>query len=253
VDDFWNKKGRLFILLNPEAKTPRLSGWLSTVGVTPRGDWVLKTGTTLTMGENQQLETKKAVVLSAVGVVNPASREITRDLAGIDTQLLGRTTSLNIDRAQEQIQKLRFTTLLDSGEGFWGETEFIRGENKTVFFDPQKDTQGPMPIAVAVEKGAMDDPHVKVETGRMVICGNSGFLTDDGLRISETGLDLGLNALNWLLNREQTLGGIAPKEKKTVSLTLSQPELRNLALSLMLGIPGAVALIGVASWWSRRH
>lgn len=253
VGDFWDKKGRLLILLNPEAKTPRLNQWLSTVGVTPRGDWVLKTGTTLAMGENQQLETKRAVILSVVGVVSPESKAITRDLVGIDTQLLGQTTSLNIQRAQEQIQKLRFTTLLDSGEGFWGETEFVRGENKAVFFDPQKDTQGPMPIAVAVEKGAMDDPHVKVETGRMAIFGNSGFLTDDGLRISDTGLDLGLNSLNWLLNREQTLGGIAPKEKKTVSLTLSQPELRNLAVSLMLGIPGVIGLIGAAAWWSRRH
>lgn len=252
IGDFWEKKGRLFVMLNVEAKTPRINAWLSSVGVTPRGDRVLKTGTVLGQGEDGKIGLQKAVILSPTGVITAGSKAITRDLPGIETQLLGPTQSLNIEKAQEQIQKLRFTTLIESGEGFWGDTKFVRGENKPVFFDPKKDTQGPLVLAVAVEKGAVDDPRVKVDTGRMVVIGNAGFLTDDGLRTSEVGIDLALNALNWQLNRENTVGGIPPKEKKTVALTLDETKLRNLALALMLGIPGAAALFGVAIWWSRR-
>lgn len=251
--DFWAKKGRLFVMLNPDAKTPRLYQWLSSVGVTPRGDFILKIGTRLALDANQQIRMQKGVIGDAVGAVPAASKEIMRDLVGIDTQFVGRSTSLNVDRAQEQIQKLRFTTLVEAGNTFWGETEYTRGDEKVPFNDPAKEAQGPLIMGVAVEQGAMADPRVKVDTGRMVVFGNAAFLTDDGLRVADVNLDIGLNALNWLLNREQTVGGIPPKEKKTVALTLTEPQLRQLALSLMLGIPGVVGLFGLVTWWSRRN
>jgi hypothetical protein len=253
LGDFWEKKGRLILLLNVEHKTPRLNQWLSNIGITPRGDHVLKTGTVLQQGEDGNIGLKKGIILTATADVTPASKEITRDLAGVATQLLGSSESLNIDKTQEQIQKLRFTTVLQSGEGFWGDVKFTRGEDKPVFFDPNKDTQGPVVMAVAVEKGAMTDEHVKVETARMVVFGNADFLTDKGLQVSgDTGLDLVLNSVNWLLNRENTLGGIPPKEKKPTTLALDEKQLRNLALSLMFGIPGVVAFFGIAIWMSRR-
>ena len=56
IGDFWEKKGRLFVMLNVEAKTPRINAWLSSVGVTPRGDRVLKTGTVLGQGEDGKIE-----------------------------------------------------------------------------------------------------------------------------------------------------------------------------------------------------
>jgi ABC-type uncharacterized transport system len=252
IADFWAKKGRLLVLLNPEAKTPRLNEWLSSVGITPRGDHVLKTGKVLGQGENGQPGLQDAIMLSPLGVIAAASKDVTHDIAGIDTQFLGSTESLSIENAQEQIQKLRFTTLVESGEGFWGESDYVRGENKRPYFDPKKDTQGPLVLGVAVEKGAMDDPRVKVDTGRMIVFGNADFLTDKGLQLSDVNIDLGLNSLNWLLNREQMLGGIAPKEKTKVALTLTEAQLRNLALTLMLGIPGVVAILGFLTWGSRR-
>jgi hypothetical protein len=36
----------------------------------------------------------------------------------------------------------------------------------------------------------------------MIVTTNSDFLTDAGVQQNETGLDFGLNSINWLLNRE---------------------------------------------------
>jgi hypothetical protein len=253
LGDFWEKKGRLILLLNVERKTPRINQWLDSVGITPRGDHVLKTGTVLSQNEDGSVGLKNGIILTATVSVVPTSKDITRDLAGVGLQLLGSTESLYIKKEQEQIQKQRFTTILESGEGFWGDNKFVRGEEKPVFFDPQKDTQGPVVVAVAVEKGAIADPHVKVETGRMVVFGNADFLTDKGLQVAgDTGLDLVLNSVNWLLNRENMVGGIPPKEKKNTSLALDEKQLRNLALSLMFGIPLVIAFFGFATWMSRR-
>src|SRR5690606_937596 len=137
-------------------------------------------------------------------------------------------------------------------EGFWGETEFKSGETKPVYFDPQKDKIGPVTIGAALEKGAMEDPRVKVETARMVFFGNAGFLKDDGLRLSEVGIDLAMNALNWMTNRDELVAGSAPKEKKPVSLHLDERQLGTLALTVLAIIPAIIGLIGFVTWWQRR-
>jgi len=86
-----------------------------------------------------------------------------------------------------------------------------------------------------------------------VVFGNADFLTDKGLQLAgDPGLDLVLNSVNWLLNRENFASGIPPKEKKTTTLALDEKQLRNLALSLMFGIPLVVAFFGIATWMSRR-
>jgi len=97
-------------------------------------------------------------------------------------------------------------------------------------------------------------PGVKVPTARAIVIGNSGFLTDGGLSQYEYGLDFGLNAVNYALNREQGAGvGIPPKEKKLTALTLSDAQLNKLVFTAVLGLPMLVAAFGIATWFQRRH
>jgi ABC-type uncharacterized transport system involved in gliding motility auxiliary subunit len=95
------------------------------------------------------------------------------------------------------------------------------------------------------------DPRVKVETSRMVLTGNAAFLSNEGLRVSEAGLDFGVNSLNWLINREQ-LAGIPPKSKPAVSLSLTETQMGRLALTVIGIIPSTAALIGIFVWLRRR-
>jgi len=255
IHDFWeSRKGRLFILLNPYAKTLRLADWLITQGITPQEDRLIRTGAFIAIDQaagTQQVKT--GTISQAAFVIHDSGTSITsKDLVGVSKQLLGATESLLLDQTKETTAKMKFFPLLESGEGFWGETDPTDTAERPAYFDPKKDHIGPLNIAVAAEKGGVADRRVKVDTSRLVVVGNAELLGNNAYRLSEgINIDFAVNALNWLLDREQLIG-IPPKEKKSVALSLDETQLRNLAIVLMVGVPGFVALLGVLNWWQRR-
>ena len=252
LGDFWANNGRLMVLLNPFARTPRLTAWLGGRGIMPQEDRVLRTGTFLQMDGEGKPQLTTGPITNAVFVIADSRTKITKDLAGLSKPLLGTTQSLQTEPSKVVTDKLKYIPLLLSGEGFWGETDIAGGEDKQVFFDPKKDHMGPLTLAVAVEKGGVDDKRVKVDTSRLVVFGNAEVLGNNAYRLSEgLSADLTVNALNWLLDREELIG-IAPKEKKNVALSLNEKQLRNIALGVMAVLPGIVALFGFLNWWQRR-
>ena len=251
LSDFWDKNGRVFVLLNPFAKTQRLAEWLSAQGIIPQDDRVIRTGKVLKTVDGEP-KVVTAVIGNPTFVVMDSHTSITKDIEGLSKQLLGTTQSLQIDQARATTAKLRIAPLLQSGEGFWGETDLSGGENKNVFFDPKRDHMGPLNLAVAVEKGAVQDERVKVESSRLVVVGNAELLGNNAYRLSEgASTDLTVNILNWLLDREEVIG-IPPKEKKSLTISLDEKQLRNIALGVMGIVPGIVALFGLLVWWQRR-
>lgn len=251
LEDFWQKKGRVFVLLNPFARTPRLTAWLNAQGIIPQDDRVIGLGNFLGMDENGNPKVTKGTIKDAGFVVLNSRTKMTKDLEGASKRLLGATQSLQIDRAVEQTAKLKMMPLLASVEGFWGETD-LAGDEEQASFDPKKDHMGPLNLAVAVEKGGVSDVRVKVETSRLVVVGNAEMLGGNAYRLSEgISIDLSVNALNWLLDREELIG-IPAKEKKNVTLSLDDKQLRNIAIAVMAIIPGIVAVFGLLNWWQRR-
>jgi hypothetical protein len=237
--EYWEKNGRLFIALDPARPTPRLHAFLAANGVRPQDDRVLRL---VKLGNIQ------GVIREVTGVVKPGAPS-TKRLEGITVQFLGQTQSLAIDANAAGSAQATATPLIEAAEDFFGESEYRGGEGgPPIFFDPKKDHGPPLAIAVGVEKGAVSG--VNVETGRMIVVGNAEFLKDEAL--TEAGLDFALGGLNWMLNREE-LVGVAPKERKTFTLQLSEKQIGNIALTVMGLIPAIVALLGVAQWWQRRN
>jgi len=252
VSDYWNdRKGRLFLFLGANNKTARLTQWLSSQGITPQDDVVLRVGTML-VTENGQFGVRPGTVTKAVGVVPSSAKSVLKDIIGFDLELAGFTQSISVDPAKTAQEKLRVLPLLTSSAEYWGETEYNPQDTKAAAKDPEKDHPGPLTLAIAAEKGGIEDPRVKVETSRMVLIGNSGFVSNEGLRASESGLDFAINSINWLINREQ-LAGIPPKPKQAVRLSLNENQMGQIALTVMGIIPGLVALLGCVAWWKRRH
>ncbi len=250
--DFWQKNGRIFVLLNPFAQTPRLSDFIAAQGIAPQADRVVKMGTYLQYDDQGKPQLVSGVEGKATFVVMNSGTKITKDLAGLSKQFLGATQSLRPDEAQQAMHKTKVIPLLQSAEGFWGETEITGGDEKQVFFDPKKDHMGPLTLAAAVEKGGVEDERVKVESARMIVVGNAELLGNNAYRLSEgLSADFTISALNWLLDREDVIG-IAPKEKKTVTLSLNEKQLSDIALAVMGILPGIVVLFGVLNWWQRR-
>lgn len=252
LTDFWDKKGRIFVLLNPFAKTTRLTEWIGAQAVVPQDDRVLRTGTFLQTDAEGKPQLTTGVVNNTTFIVLDSHTKITKDLAGLSKQFLGATQSLLIDQTQQAIAKVKVIPFLQSGEGYWGETDISNGDDKQVFFDPKKDHMGPLPLAAAVEKGGVDDQRVKVDSSRLIVIGNAEFLSSNSYRLSEgVSADITVNSLNWLLDREDVIG-IPPKEKKNVTLNLNEEQLRQIALGVMVLLPGIVAFFGFLNWWQRR-
>ena len=91
-----------------------------------------------------------------------------------------------------------------------------------------------------------------METSRLIVIGNAELLGVNANRLTEgVSIDLAVNALNWLLDREELMG-IPAKEKKNVTLTLEDKQLHSIGIAVMAIIPGIVALFGLLNWWQRR-
>jgi hypothetical protein len=196
--------------------------------------------------------TKKTVTQAGFVVEDSGTSITPKDFVGLSKQLVGATQSFVLDRSRETTAKIKLFRLLQSGEGFWGETDPVETEDKPSFFDPNRDHMGPLPLAVAAEKGGVADRRVKMDTSRLVAIGNAEFFSNNAYRLTEgVNLDFAINSLNWLLDREE-LVGIPPKEKKSIALSLNETQLRNLALAVMVGVPGFVALLGLLNWLQRR-
>jgi hypothetical protein len=250
VSQYWSKNGRLFLLLDPEGRTDRLDTFLLENCAVPTHDRVLRNSMGFARDENQQIIVKPIVASSPGATYTDSGREVFKELSGITTQLLGPTQSFQLDPKRGQTKSIRLIPLLKSVKEFWGETEFL-SPNETPAFDPTRDHPGPLDLAAAIEKGAVTDRRVNVETSRMIVVGNALWLSDDGLRQAQIGLDFALNSLNWLLNREQLIG-ITPKEKNLVRLDLTEKQLQQIALIVLVAIPGIVALTGFGVWITRR-
>jgi hypothetical protein len=248
LDNYWKNKGRLYIMLNGPAKTPRLNAWLAGNGVAPGGGRLLRTVTVMNLATGQR---DSRVMASAEGKFSEAGRAIIKELAGVNAFFFGATTSLEVDRSKTTTDQLQFTDLAEAGKEFWSELDGAVGP-AIPQRDPAREKEGPFTVAVAIEKGRVEN--VKLDTARMIVVGNSGFLTDGGLSQYDAGLEFGLNTINWLIDREQGAGvGIPPKEKKLTALTLDEAKLRKLAYTAVLGLPALVAFFGVISWFQRRR
>jgi ABC-type uncharacterized transport system involved in gliding motility auxiliary subunit len=142
----------------------------------------------------------------------------------------------------------KVTPLALSSKNSWAEAQPDQVPAK---YDPGTgDVPGPIYLAVAVEKG---DPagvlDMKIRPSRLVVFGDSGFVSNSGLTGGDTSLFM--SSLNWLIDREQLMA-IAPKDVDDTRLKLTREKVRTLFWSTIGVIPALAALVGTALWFRRR-
>lgn len=240
LKDYWDRKGRLFVSLDTTHPLARLTEFFVDNGIRPQDDRVLRLVT---------LAGATGILREVSAVIKPG-HPITKRLAGVDMQFMGQTQSIYLDTQRAQPLGINLTSLIEAGPGYHGETDNSGGEGAPVYFDTKKDHAPPLALAVSVEKGALFDKRVSVDTSRMVVVGNGDFLRDSAL--TESGLDFTLAGINWLLNREDLIA-VAPKERKAFTLNLSDEKMAQILLAVVFGIPGLVAVCGFFAWWQRRN
>ena len=240
--EFWDKQGRILVLLDPAANTPRLRAFLDEVGLKVNDDRLMvfvRTGI-------QELALTRDVQARFLG-----DSPVTSRLADVQTVFVGGTSSLTLDPNRVRAANIRLEPLIQTEKGYFAEKDYNTDDQAKLQADAQKAANSPLTIAASVEKGASADARVQVNSARLVAVSNAAFVQDNAIMQDQAALDFFSGAVNWLLSREQLIG-IAPKIPKPLTFSLDPEALGQLRWMVLLLIPLIPAAIGTIVWWQRR-
>ena len=239
--DFWDKQGRILLLRDPAAKTPKLDAFLNDLGVKANDDRLmvfLRTGI-------EELALTRDVQAHFLG-----NNPVTNRLADVRALFLGGTSSLTLEPDRVRAANIRLDPLIQAEKGYFAETDY-NSDNQAKFQADAKAAGAPPTIGAAVERGASADERVQMNSSRLVVVSNATFSQDNAVTQDQQALDFISGSVNWLLSREKLIG-IAPKISKPLTFTLNEDALRNLRWLVLVGMPLIFALLGAVVWWQRR-
>ncbi len=234
IKTYLSNSGRLLLMLDSGVETG-LEDLMGEWGLLLASDRVV--GTTLTGRE---------LVISEYG-----DHEITRRLDNVRTVLnvprsVQPATTDESDGARAADKPL-LTILASSSPRGW--SEMTPDQNPSVF-DAGVDHSGPVPVAVAVERGALQGVEVELKSTRMVVIGDSSMVSNGALL---AGYNTGffISALNWLLERGSSLD-ISPKRPVALRVMMTLAQARLACWLVAVAVPAAVLIIGFVVWVVRR-
>ncbi len=238
IKTYWeSKRSGLLVLLDPSGETPRLNAFLGLHGVVPRGDRVLYAESTGT-GPRKEF---------SVQAIFDDESSITRPLAASTTTLPGQSQSLEVRFDDEYLKNQNITAqpLIGATDRYWGEKNYL--EDLPVV--DEKDNKKPIYIAASIERGAVSDERLRVDSCRMVVVGNASLL--DKKSALAVNRDFVGASLNWIVNRESLIG-IPPKQKHSYRIQLTQKQGEIIFWSTTFVFPSFVLCFGMMVWASRR-
>jgi len=239
---FWDKQGRILLLLDPAAKTPKLDAFVNELGVKVNDDRLmvfLRTGI-------QELALTRDVQAHFLG-----DSPITKRLADVRALFLGGTSSLTLEPDRVRTANIRVEPLIQAEKGYFAETDYNTDNQAKLQADAKQDSNTPLTIGAAIEKGGSADERVQVNSSRLVVVSNATFVQDNAITQDQQGLDFVSGSVNWLLSREQLIG-IAPKVSKPLTFNLTEEALARLRWIVLVFMPLVPAVIGTVVWWQRR-
>jgi hypothetical protein len=240
--DFWEKQGRILLLLDPAIKTPKLNAFLNGLGVRINDDRLmvfLRTGI-------QELALTRDVQAHFLG-----TSSITRRLADVRALFFGGTSSLTLEPERVRAAKIHLEPLIQAEKGYFAETDYNTDDQAKLQADAQKNPGDALTIGASIEKGGSADERVQMNSARMVVVSNATFIQDKALTQDQQALDFISGCVNWLLSREQLIG-ISPKVPKTLTFTLTERGLSNVRWLILVLMPLIPAVFGTVVWWQRR-
>src|SRR5213592_765757 len=240
--DFWDKQGRILLLLDPSWKTSKLDGFLNELGVKRNNDRLmvfLRTGI-------QEVALTRDVRAHFLG-----GSPITQRLAEVGALFFGGTSSLTLEPDRVRAANVRIEPLIQAEKGYFAETDYNTDDQAKLQADAKRNSNTALTIGAAVEKGGSADERVQVNSSRLVAVSNATFVQDNAVTQDQQALDFVSGSVDWLLSREQLIG-IAPKIPKPLTFSLNEEALRNLRWIVLVFIPLIPGVIGTVIWWQRR-
>lgn len=238
IAGYLERSGRLYLMLDPESS----SGMEKLLEA-----WGVKVGAGIAHSAGFTLTGKDLIVPSY------GDHPITRRLARTATMFVMPKVLEPLPVASQpdiRSDKPVVSVLAGTDERGWEE---MKWDKPPFRFDEGVDRKGPVAVALAVEKGIVKDLNVEIRPTRVVVVGDSYFVSNGALSGGMGGnISFFLSSLNWLLERE-TMMAIAPKVPTELRLDMSRRQYQTVLLLMVLGVPGFAAMLGVAIWVRRRY
>ncbi|MFI5336109.1 MAG: GldG family protein [Opitutales bacterium] len=155
------------------------------------------------------------------------------------------------DRGRTADDGLSVTKLIAASSTAWGAANYrlqIPHE-----YTPGQDLRDPNHLGVMVVSERLKPASLplSVRGGRLVVIGTADLITNNRI-INQGNLNLFLSTLNWCADRD-TQVNIPVRPIERYQLTLSQDELGRLRIGLLFLVPGAVTVLGLLVYWTRRN
>ena len=231
LQDYLNAGGNLLLMLEPENNgglEPILDNW----GVKLDDRTIIDaSGRSLLIGFG----------VDTILITEYGDHPITNDF-GEDISLYYRARPI---ATVENYEGVKATPLLITSDRSWAESEL----SSEVKFDPDKDIEGPLDLAVAIKKS--DDKSQEKTEPRLIVIGDSTFATN-GWFTQQRNSDVFLNSINWLASDDDTTLSIRPKEDKNRRINLSDLQAGIIGLMATLIVPLFGLIVAGVIWWRRR-
>ena len=141
--------------------------------------------------------------------------------------------------------------ILRASEKSFGKTNIAEVTPDTEPARGPADIEGPLSLAVASELKASGDKS-KPRGGRLIVIGDSDFMTDALLQTAElANFHMASAFIGWVSQRPALID-IPPKKIKSGNIVFSQDDLWALFFRVAVLLPMAALVLGVAVWLNRR-
>lgn len=227
LKNYFENGGRILISLDP-GNFPNIENFLSEYGVDAENAVVIDLASRKFLGD-----------ATTPMIVNYPYHQITKNFNLASIFSLARV----VEKGENVPANVEVNEIARTSEASWGEKNIKLLEEGRVKLD-KNDIKGPVSLAVAVEKKGDN------KNGRMVVFGDSDFMTDKLINFSGN-KDLALNSIAWL-SEENVLISIREKKEESQPLSLSAKQGKFLFYISIVIIPFLILISGGLVYFRRK-
>lgn len=145
--------------------------------------------------------------------------------------------------------------LLRSSPESYGETNIAQIQTGSAPTRDSSDMGGPISLAVATRVGAAEADDAAADKkpgGRLIVMGDSDWIQQEVMDVPVFSNDYLAGAVTGWLAERPALIAIPPKKAKVGYITFTQDDVMSVMFRVVIMLPGAAMLFGVAVWLNRR-
>lgn len=243
LDEFVKNGGKVVVMLDPY-QDAGLKGWLARYGIALYDDVIIDKLSRV-FGGSYLLP-----VVTQYGF-HPITKDFT--LATFYPE------ARSIREAKEVPEFITLTTLAQTSEGAWAETNREMLQQGQAIYDENEDILGPVPIVVLsqIDVAGLVERDQKIEAtsekqkkGYILAMGDSDFVDNTYFGLAGNG-DFFLNAMHYLAE-EETLITIEPRKQEGQPLLLTQYQMRLILFVSMILVPLLILIFSIGVYRVRR-